>query len=120
MGTSAVPTVGAPFCTKHRLGKLDLVGDEVQGTCAGCGDKVVVPSFPDASKLLIRVLGFSDRIMALVNLDPDDRRRAVVNLLPDFIELARVVELAEVDQGNVRGTLGILRAQIATFLARGE
>ena len=109
-----------PRCTKHRLGYLDLVGDEVQGTCAGCGERVVIPHFPEASKLLVRVLSFNDRLVAVGELEPDDRRRAVANMLGDFLDLVDQVERAELDMGNVRQAMRIIKGQIATFTVPGE
>lgn len=107
-------------CSKHRLGHLELVGEEVQGTCVGCGERVVVPSLPDASKTLVRVLTFEDRVMALTELSPADRQRAVLNLLPDFADLAQLVAGVTRDMAIVERVMRVLRAQLASLAKPAE
>jgi hypothetical protein len=112
--------IAAPPCSKHRLALLSLVGDEVQGTCVGCGDRVVLPSLFDASKTLLRVLEFEDRVMALAQLPSADRARAVLNLLPDFADLVLVVESVARDEATIGRVMKLLRRQLASWAARLE
>lgn len=107
-------------CQKHRLANLELHGDEVQGTCGGCGERVVVPSLPDAGKTLVRVLAFEERAMALHDLPVADRRRAVLNLLPDFADLVALVDNVGKDMASVERVMKVLRRQLAGWVARAS
>lgn len=112
-GTYPVPEIG---CRKHRLGALDLVGNDVEGVCVGCGTRVIVPSMPETGKTLLRALALEERVMALKDLVESARRRAVIDLLPDFAELAAVVEFNRNDLVAVDMVMRILRAQLATLM----
>jgi hypothetical protein len=112
-GAFPVPEIG---CRKHRLGALELVGDDVEGVCVGCGTKVIVPSMPETGKTLLRALALEERVMALKGLAESARRRAITDLLPDFAELAGVVEFSRNDLVAVDMVMRILRAQLATVM----
>jgi hypothetical protein len=103
-------------CRKHRLGALELVGDDVEGVCVGCGTRVIVPSMPETGKTLLRALALEERVMALQDLAETERRRAMANLLPDFAELAALVELGHKDLGAIEVVMRILRSQLASIL----
>lgn len=110
----SVPDIG---CVKHRLGPLTLVGDDVEGTCVGCGAKVVVPALPNISKVLLRALDFEDRVMAILDLPEEDRRRAAVNALADFADLCALVEHSHDDLAGADRVIRVLRAQFATLVS---
>ena len=111
----SVPDIG---CVKHRLGPLALVGDDVEGTCVGCGAKVVVPALPHISKVLLRALDFEDRMMAILSLpEEEDRRRAALNALPDFAELCSLVESSHSDLAGADRVIRVLRAQFAPLVS---
>lgn len=111
--TYPAPEIG---CRKHRLGVLELVGDDVEGVCVGCGTKVIVPSMPETGKTLLRALALEERVMALKDLAESARRRAMANLLPDFAELAALVEFSRNDLVAVDMVMRILRAQLAIVM----
>ena len=108
-----MPEIG---CRKHRLGPLDLVGDDVEGVCVGCGARVIVPSMPETGKTLLRALALEERVMALKDLAESARRRAITNLLPDFAELVALVEFSRNDLVAVDMVMRILRAQLGSLI----
>ena len=71
---------------------------------------------PDSGKTLMRALALEERVMALHDLAESARRRALTEMLPEFAELAALVEFCRNDLVAVDMLMRILRAQLTTVM----
>jgi hypothetical protein len=108
----------SPACTKHRLARIDVVGDEIEGLCSGCGERVVVPALANASKLVVRLMGLQERVMALGDQPSCLVVREIVGdeLLGEFVRLAAQVQATEADTAIAHRLIRLLRARLSTLL----